>query len=419
MNGLISITGVVFVFAFLIHPAANSHDLGVYDDIFTESNLSELTSFVSDILTWKQRSIFAHGKELAIDKTFWRSSSHQDVLFSKTNSWKSIQELVMSDRLDYDGRAHGDELWPVNVEGRVLLRGDPPRVEKTNNSTTLTLFVFICEKWEKNFYGEMLVFSNNGDYLKSVHVRSGRVVLVPGSVGYVVKPPSMNTEQGLLVISLGVISNVATVLVSSLPPEYNDITFTLSPRENSWKIAKHISKEYQTADKKKIVVFDNVFTQDELNRFLEKIENGFYHYNPPNYDSDDNVMWILGLDVSNLLQSDLWKLFKKTLTATTGSETYYPYDVSCNNIQTWYHPKVHRDCNDDENDYTLIVYLTPNWTESYYGETVFYNDDEMFAVVRPKFGRLVVFHGTIPHSARPPSPTYKGLFVICLIWKFV
>jgi hypothetical protein len=33
---------------------------------------------------------------------------------------------------------------------------------------------------------------------------------------------------------------------------------------------------------------------------------------------------------------------------------------------------------------------------------------EMIAAVKPHYGRIVMFRGIIPHSARPPSPKYHG-----------
>ena len=68
-----------------------------------------------------------------------------------------------------------------------------------------------------------------------------------------------------------------------------------------------------------------------------------------------------------------------------------------------------------------MLYLNPDWKENDYGETVFFDlvnsaaevnqgdeEYEIVAVVRPHYGRIVVFRGIIPHSARPPSPGFKG-----------
>lgn len=70
---------------------------------------------------------------------------------------------------------------------------------------------------------------------------------------------------------------------------------------------------------------------------------------------------------------------------------------------------------------TLLIYLNPDYDASYHGETAFFNEVEsdvpvepgneeyeLFAAVKPVYGRLCIFHGTIPHSARPPSIHFPG-----------
>ena len=69
------------------------------------------------------------------------------------------------------------------------------------------------------------------------------------------------------------------------------------------------------------------------------------------------------------------------------------------------------------------MYLTPDWKANNYGETAFFEEVltkdgtpfpsgkqqyEWIASVRPRYGRIVIFRGIIPHSARPPSPGFSG-----------
>lgn len=69
------------------------------------------------------------------------------------------------------------------------------------------------------------------------------------------------------------------------------------------------------------------------------------------------------------------------------------------------------------------MYLTPDWEVNNYGETAFFEEIfqkdghpfpagkqqyEWIASVRPRYGRIVIFRGIIPHSARPPSPGFSG-----------
>jgi hypothetical protein len=59
----------------------------------------------------------------------------------------------------------------------------------------------------------------------------------------------------------------------------------------------------------------------------------------------------------------------------------------------------------NENDYTMLIYPNMNWDIDWGGETLFYHPHtlEIITAVRPKPGRIVIFNGTIPHSARPPQ----------------
>jgi len=76
-----------------------------------------------------------------------------------------------------------------------------------------------------------------------------------------------------------------------------------------------------------------------------------------------------------------------------------------------------------QDEYTILLYLTPEWKAEYFGETAFFEERlqpngepypkghrqyDWLASVRPRYGRLVVFRGIIPHSARPPSAGFKG-----------
>ena len=88
-----------------------------------------------------------------------------------------------------------------------------------------------------------------------------------------------------------------------------------------------------------------------------------------------------------------------------------------------------------QHEYTFLLYLTPDWEVNNYGETVFFeelfNKDgrpfppgkqqyEWLASVRPRYGRIVIFRGIIPHSARPPNPGFNGVrytFACKVSWK--
>ena len=59
--------------------------------------------------------------------------------------------------------------------------------------------------------------------------------------------------------------------------------------------------------------------------------------------------------------------------------------------------QIHHDCADHEDEWTFLLYLTPEWSVNHYGETVYYerNDDdtEIITEVLPKYGRVAIFQG--------------------------
>lgn len=65
---------------------------------------------------------------------------------------------------------------------------------------------------------------------------------------------------------------------------------------------------------------------------------------------------------------------------------------------------IHTDTERD-GDYTCVIYLNKKWPAAWGGETAFYSYDEseIIGAVIPKFGRVSMFAGNIPHCARALS----------------
>mmetsp|Transcript_41750 Transcript_41750/g.75797 ORF Transcript_41750/g.75797 Transcript_41750/m.75797 type:complete len:286 (-) Transcript_41750:24-881(-) len=69
---------------------------------------------------------------------------------------------------------------------------------------------------------------------------------------------------------------------------------------------------------------------------------------------------------------------------------------------------VHQDSNNSDH-VTALLYPNPEWSSELGGETIFYGPDgEIAAAVEPRPGRLVLFHGIIPHKGSPPSRLFFG-----------
>jgi SM-20-related protein len=65
---------------------------------------------------------------------------------------------------------------------------------------------------------------------------------------------------------------------------------------------------------------------------------------------------------------------------------------------------IHTDTKRQE-DHTCVVYMNENWEADWGGETMFYSEDKdaVLRAIMPKFGRVAVFPGTVPHKAAPVS----------------
>jgi len=63
---------------------------------------------------------------------------------------------------------------------------------------------------------------------------------------------------------------------------------------------------------------------------------------------------------------------------------------------------------DREEDHTCVIFMNKHWEANWGGETNFYNQDksEVTLSILPRFGRMVLFQGAVPHCAR-------GLTRIC------
>ena len=64
-------------------------------------------------------------------------------------------------------------------------------------------------------------------------------------------------------------------------------------------------------------------------------------------------------------------------------------------------------------DYAALYYVNMDWEDGWYGETIFYNSqnlDEVLFTSVYKPGRIILFDGSIPHAIRPQSikaPKYR------------
>ncbi|GAB2575530.1 hypothetical protein ISP15_12835 [Dyella jejuensis] len=109
---------------------------------------------------------------------------------------------------------------------------------------------------------------------------------------------------------------------------------------------------------------------------------------------------------------ELWKFLSTGL--LKGHE---PLRVYANSHTFGVEGYVHTDSSDEENYFTTLYYAHPVWRKNWSGETLFFSrhNDEIIRAVYPRPGRLVCFHGAIPHMAHAPSRECPELRVSVVI----
>jgi SM-20-related protein len=109
---------------------------------------------------------------------------------------------------------------------------------------------------------------------------------------------------------------------------------------------------------------------------------------------------------------DLWQILKAGPLA--GHE---PVRVYANAHTYGTDGYVHTD-SEDINYYSTICYVHQEWNADWAGELVFFKPDrsDILRAVFPRPGRIVSFHGAVPHCARPLSRDC-GALRISLVFK--
>lgn len=307
----------------------------------------------------------------------------------------------------------------TTVQGRMIERGDfnPVIEECSSNSSKVIALLFLSKKWKKNDYGEVTVYDENGDVLKSIHPRFGRVMLIPCGVQFKISPPCINVEgrHYFLIAEFG--DGTAKVQAKETKrrksfaslSEFFRSRYDMDPANyQSIDAEKHVTRKFFTKEGRRVFVYDNTISFDNVDILRDYIMNhADYFENPVSDKGADNVKWIISLDDPGFVDGPIWHIIKQLLVHIAGKE-FYPYDLACNHVRRTDNTFNHKDNYEEQNEYTVLIYLNPDWTEDHYGETTFLDNSEIIAAVRPRYGRVVIFHGTIDHSAHPSCPELPG-----------
>lgn len=364
----------------------------------------------------------------------------------KMRIWKYIRDSYKSLP---DDIVQGRRFLPYEATGTLLQRGDFPVAFKGDEDATDKIFIriFLTPNMGKNAYSDQTFYDENDEIFASIHPKVNRIIAWYGNVSTLFRPPSMGNQQPEY--SLFVKLTPDTTLFNKACEDFNEKKEKMLeskslpfPFKNSVNkidydkinFADHLVGQYFDRNNNVVAFFDDIFPKE----FVDAVRTYYTHYHsglgynpydPASSETHDNVNWLIQLEPESVLNTPYIEMIKRMTAFLTNKTDWYPYDVSCNLIQHVHHTRIHVDCTNQEYEFTFLMYLNPNWTEDMYAETSFYQFDketlerieqmsydkvdreglesyDLLAAAIPKFGRIALFRNLIPHSARPPAPTF-------------
>ncbi|RMX35955.1 hypothetical protein pdam_00005246 [Pocillopora damicornis] len=353
--------------------------------------------------------------------------------FSDTALWNISRKVV-------EKLSGGREYFPYDVTFSMHRRLDFITASSKENNIDedeLMIRISLNKDFKRNDYGEAIFYKDSREILAAVYPKMGRMVVWNATVPFIFKPPAMSYVQAQFDILVRVTTSkekakqaiAETKRLIKKSESQETLGFALSDEGEIpvLDLSKYEKRRFHDSQGREIAVFDGLVDKSDLDalRLFLLHYNSVFQYQPfDGVDEEhDNVSWIAMLKVKDFVKSRLWKIVKLLATYLSGLDEWYPYDVSMNIIRNSHYPRIHEDCEPNEHEYTFLMYLTPDWEANNYGETAFFEEVlsqdgtpyppgqqqyEWIASVRPRYGRIVIFRGIIPHSARPPSPGFSG-----------
>ncbi|XP_038073758.1 uncharacterized protein LOC119741890 [Patiria miniata] len=427
-----------------IHTTPSDHSIIVLDNVITEPAAHALHSYVLQFAQWK---LNGHAQETST--LINNQTAEQSCLLQKKVPWSAQLSSPFYENVCFLKNILSlPELvnfTPHSVQAEILRRGDSIKVQcgldKQGLDTEYSWRVFLTPDWQINDYGDLMFYDRNDkggkqEAVLTVHPRMGRFVLWDSSLSFVYHPPSMGYIQGLLSITGQLTSSKNKM---KFQDEITDEQQTSRPQFSSQftrtdemeDLADKYVRSFYDSEGRVIAVYDNIFSAADLEELQQALlAQGEIMYLPHDVQPEedvDNAQWIKSFDPEKFATSAVWRRLSQVMRHVSGNRTsWYPYDVALNIVRSADHTRIHQDCEEWEDEYTMVLYLNPDWRPEFCGETVFFEampgselqrqlyglhggtEYQPIASVLPKYGRLAVFQGIIPHSARPPSNLFAG-----------
>lgn len=170
--------------------ASSGRFIAVYDGVFSDKKLVSLGRHVAENCGWTYAQSNNSSRNVP-----WLSQ----ILKSDANVLK-LSEII-SQFISKNIWNKNSEFFSVrNMKTNVLLRGDFSLVERDDQKAnqTVSAVLFLTQTWKRNDYGELVFYGEEGEILKSIHPRFGRLVVFDGSISRMQRAPSMFIERGIL-----------------------------------------------------------------------------------------------------------------------------------------------------------------------------------------------------------------------------
>ncbi|CAH1246239.1 Hypp7687 [Branchiostoma lanceolatum] len=327
-------------------------------------------SIADDFYTFDSNNFLNNSDHGNYTNAPWQSTL-PTAAFRRSKSWRAMNAFLTEKR--------GKEFRPTDVKGYILSRGDFPLYQNTCvDEDDYRVVVFLNDVWRKDWYGHLTIHDELGR-MHAAHPRKGRVVFMPCDLSFVMKPPAMQTAPALYALVV-MATPRQTTEESDLPDSDPWIGFgSLSKAEieemkerynyfpqpdsalRQIDVEKHVTRRFSLPDGRTITVLDDVFTPDEILALTDYLAaNCTYTDANPEEDSD-NVRWITGFDIDVFAKSFFWRASREIVSHVSGNSGFYPYDVALNLIRLADHTMIHEDCENARDEFTLLIYLNPDW----------------------------------------------------------
>lgn len=127
------------------------------------------------------------------------------------------------------------------------------------------------------------------------------------------------------------------------------------------------------------------------------------------YDDRNGIPWKSWKDPDLLKVTDIGKKLNnvvESIHASSKNSTakFELNEVYASLIRRGDRTNLVAECIEGEESYHVALFMNTVWRKNAYGELLLYDDDgEILTTIRPKFGRIVVWHSSIKYIFRPPS----------------